>query len=262
MTAVAIQALNSSDSLIEVTRLKILQQNQPGPPYFYDYYSSGTTTMFYFLMRGSLTPNLNSPQSYINPQIVDWPLDENGDYINSAVNALLNHNIDHIIDQLQPEDSTRIFFGCGSADESLYLGHIAFMSTLDSLGLPYEFYDHNGGYIMPTGFKERALIFIDSILMNPHTNTGLNGISAQDEFHCLIYPNPTSKFVNISLYSKKSENVVLSVRDINGKEKKHIPIGKISNIIHEIDCTDLSPGIYFVTVKTNLRVQTMKLIIE
>jgi S-formylglutathione hydrolase FrmB len=40
-------------------------------------------------------------------------------------------------------------------------------SKLDNLGLPYEFYDHDGDHSMPVGFMERGLMFLDSILASP-----------------------------------------------------------------------------------------------
>jgi S-formylglutathione hydrolase FrmB len=171
LAAAASQVLNLTEAVLDSTRLHVLQQNQPGPPFFYDYYNSGSvsTTQFMFLVFGAFAPNLNTPQTYINPPIVEFPLDENGDYIDTIVMKAKNNSIDHLIHQLYPEDSVGIFFGCGSGDASIYPCHIAFMDSLEMLGLPYEFYDHTGGHIMPAGFKERGLIFMDSLLSPPGT---------------------------------------------------------------------------------------------
>jgi hypothetical protein len=68
---------------------------------------------------------------------------------------------------VEPSDSLGILFGCGAADLSYIENHLAFKDSLDMLDLPYEYYSHNGGHIMPAGFKQRALIFIDSLLMSP-----------------------------------------------------------------------------------------------
>ena len=167
LAAAASQILNLTEVVLDSTRLHILQQNQPGPPFFYDYDNSGSTTMFMFLVYAAFAPNLNTPQTYINPPIVEFPLDENGDYIDTILMKARNNSIDHLIHQLYPEDSVGIFFGCGSADASIYPCHIAFKDSLELLGLPYEFYDHNGGHMIPGGFKERALIFMDSLLSPP-----------------------------------------------------------------------------------------------
>jgi len=171
LAAAASQILNLTEVVLDSTRLHVLQQNQPGPPFFYDYDNSGSasTTMFMFLVFGAFAPNLNTPQTYINPPIVEFPLDENGDYIDTILMKAKINSIDHLMHQLYPEDSVGIFFGCGSGDESIYPCHIAFKDSLEMLGLPYEFYDHTGGHVMPAGFKERALIFMDSLLSPPET---------------------------------------------------------------------------------------------
>jgi hypothetical protein len=219
IAATAIQGLNINDSLEEVNRQDILEQNQPGPPYFYDYNSSGSTTMFYFLLGGAWTPNLNSPQTYIDPRIVNWPLDENGDFIDSTCNKLKDNLIDRFIDQLLPEDSTGILFGCGKADEKIYPGHIAFKSTLDSLGLDYEFYDHDGGHFMPLGFKKRALVFIDSLLMPPVAHFGIGGPVTDKELAVLeTYPNPTSGIVNCQFSTVNVQHTTIKLYNLQGRE--------------------------------------------
>ena len=198
LAATAAPYLNLTDSCLSYTRTKIIQQNQPGPPYFYDYYSSGSTTMGVFLFSGAFTPNYNTPQTYINPAIVEFGLDENGNYIDTIMNKGKVNSISHLIHQLSPADSVGILVGCGTADISAIEPHRAFIDTLDMLGLPYEYYEHSGGHIMPPEFKQMALIFIDSLLMPPllpSTNCLPEGItfSTQEEidnFH-INHPNCT-----------------------------------------------------------------------
>jgi S-formylglutathione hydrolase FrmB len=167
LAATAAPFLNLTDSTFSWSRTKILQQCvQTEPPYFYDY-NNGSTTMGMFLFCGAFCPNLNTPQTYINPAIVEFALNENGNYIDTIVNKLKANSIDHLIHLVEPSDSLGILFGCGAADFSYIENHLAFKDSLDMLDLPYEYYSHNGGHIMPAGFKQRALIFIDSLLMSP-----------------------------------------------------------------------------------------------
>jgi hypothetical protein len=201
---------------LDSTRLHVLQQNQPGPPFFYDYYNSGSvsTTQFMFLVFGAFAPNLNTPQTYINPPIVEFPLDENGDYIDTIVMKAKNQSIDHLIHQLYPEDSVGIFFGCGSGDASIYPCHIAFMDSLEMLGLPYEFYDHTGGHIMPAGFKQRGLIFIDSLLSPPGTppisclpNGIAFGTQEQIDNFQINHPNCTEIEGDVTIFGNNITNL-------------------------------------------------------
>jgi S-formylglutathione hydrolase len=148
-----------------LTRLH--KENQPGPPYFYDYEKSGSVTKLYLKWSAAYSPKLNSPQEYINPQIVEFPFDENGLPIDSIQKKWRRHNIMNLIEQLSPADSIGIFFGSGSKDYlRIYPMNVRFKSVLESPGLPYEFYDHDGGHGMPVGFMEQAFIFLDSLMVS------------------------------------------------------------------------------------------------
>ena len=161
--------VDSFDSIfMETIHSNVLKENQPGPPYFYDYESSGLWTQVSFAGAGAHTPNLNSPQKYINPPFVEFPYDENGLSIDSIMPKFRNNNISDLIQQLTPADSVGILYGCGSQDFAMYYPmNVNFKSTLENLGLPFEFYDHDGGHSMPAGFMERALIFLDSLMVSP-----------------------------------------------------------------------------------------------
>lgn len=153
---------------METFNANVLKENQPGPPYFYDFEKTGFWTRMGFVASAAYAPNINSPQKYINPKIVEFPYDENGLPIDSIEQKYRKNNISDLIQQLIPADSVGIFYGCGSQDHYLfYPMNIRLKSVLESLGLPYEFYDHDGGHGMPAGFKERALVFLDSLMLSP-----------------------------------------------------------------------------------------------
>ena len=161
--------VDSFDSIfMETIHSNVLKENQPGPPYFYDYENSGFWTQISFVGSGAVAPNLNSPQKFINPRIVEFPYDENGLPIDSLIPKYRNSNISDFIQQLTPADSVGILYGCGSQDFAMfYQMNVNLKSTLENLGLPFEFYDHDGGHSMPVGFMERALIFLDSLMVSP-----------------------------------------------------------------------------------------------
>lgn len=86
LAAHATVPINMSDPYyMNESRQMILQENQPGPPYFYDYDSSGIYTQGAFGLCGAFTPTVNSPQTYINPPIVEFFLDETGTYIDTVL---------------------------------------------------------------------------------------------------------------------------------------------------------------------------------
>jgi hypothetical protein len=55
----------------------LMQENQPGPPFYYDFYNTGMVTQTMFLFGGAFSPHPGSPQNYINPQNVEFLADEN-----------------------------------------------------------------------------------------------------------------------------------------------------------------------------------------
>ncbi|MBW6492895.1 MAG: hypothetical protein K0B15_17055, partial [Lentimicrobium sp.] len=133
-------------------RQMILQANQ-GPPYFYNYATGGMYTQIYFLYYGAFAPNYNTPQTYINPAILEFPLDENGNYIDTILAKVIPHDIASLINQLTPESSPGIYFGCGTNDPFfLYPGNMDVKDSLDLYGIPYTFYSHGGGHTMPAEF--------------------------------------------------------------------------------------------------------------
>jgi enterochelin esterase-like enzyme len=153
---------------METVHTNVLKENQPGPPYFYDYENTGLWTRLAFLGWGAWAPNFNSPQKYINPPIVNFPYDENGLPVDTLIPIARKNNTIYLIQQLSPADSVGIFFGCGSHDRYMfYPMNITLKSILDNLGLPYEFYDHDGDHGMPRGFMEQGLIFLDSLMLKP-----------------------------------------------------------------------------------------------
>jgi len=153
---------------METIHTNVLKENQPGPPYFYDYDNGGIWTQITFLGWGAWAPNFNSPQKYINPPLVEFHIDENGLLIDTIMQKAKKNNISDLIQQLTPADSVGILYGCGIRDFAMYYPmNVNFKSTLEKLGLPYEFYDHEGGHSMPVGFMERGLVFLDSLMLKP-----------------------------------------------------------------------------------------------
>ncbi|MEJ2595061.1 MAG: T9SS type A sorting domain-containing protein [bacterium] len=152
------------DLAIDHISNELKSENSPGPPYFYDF-DNGLFTQFIFAMSGAFSPNENAPQDYINPQIVEFPLDDQGNAIDSIYQKFIDYDPVGYIGTLVPADSVAILFGAGRND-NLYLfeSNYAMRDTLDNYGLTYEYFDHNGTHGMPDAFKERALIFLDSIM--------------------------------------------------------------------------------------------------
>lgn len=264
LAAHAAPVTNDSNLYLEPCRQAILDEHPGGPPYYYDFSTDGVFTQISILFSGAFTPNLNSPQTYINPPIVDYPLDESGQFIDSTQQAWLEFAISHLLPQLSPEDSTGIFFGCGSSDPLLcYPPMIALKDTLEMLGLPYEFYDHSGGHVMPYGFKVRALTFLDSLLMPPDFNTSVP-VNPEEKkvLSITIYPNPAYEIVHIGYEIENPSHIELKVFNAVGEMVAVLQDGYLPKGKHRLDwnAAGLPSGLYFCKVIAGKESANLKLI--
>ena len=145
-----------------------LKSENPGPPYTFNYSSGGNFTKMIFLGSGAWSPDLNSPQDYVTPQVVEYPFDQQCDVIDTVFEKWYPGQVTTLVQSLTPSDSLGILFGCGSSDELyFYQPNLALKDTLDSLGLNYEFISYSGGHSMPAAFKNESLLFLDSLMLSP-----------------------------------------------------------------------------------------------
>jgi photosystem II stability/assembly factor-like uncharacterized protein len=94
-----------------------------------------------------------------------------------------------------------------------------------------------------------------------------NGIVNVEEIYqpnnsMTIYPNPTKESITIFFEFENETNIHISVNDINGKEIKSFSIGPKKAGNYSIDCGDFIPGIYLVSLKSEIGILSEKLIIE
>lgn len=91
----------------------------------------------------------------------------------------------------------------------------------------------------------------------------LNGVtdntaSVNDFFtkNISIYPNPTSDVFNLASTTSTIENITLT--DLNGRTVKNINVNSLSST--EVNISDLTAGMYFVTVQTDLGIGSAKVV--
>lgn len=145
-----------------------IKSENAGPPYAYNYSSTGNFTKMIFLGAGVWSPNLNAPQDYVTPQVVEYPFDQQCNLIDTIFNKWYEHQVTSLVHNISSADSIGILFGCGSNDELYFdIPNNALQDTLEAINLDYEFYSHSGGHVLPTGFKNRALEFLDSLMLAP-----------------------------------------------------------------------------------------------
>ena len=159
------------DVIIEDLRQEVENENT-GPPYFYDYDSApGHFTKVIFLGAGAFSPNLNTPQTYVDPRVVEFPFDDSCHLIDTVFSKWMVQELSNRVRSLTTQDSVGILFGDGTNDAlHFYPGNLAFRDTLNKIGIPYKFYSHNGGHSMPEAFQDLSLEFLDSLMLPPVLN--------------------------------------------------------------------------------------------
>ena len=237
---------------------QMLMFENSGPPYFYDFYgfnndlpfgAAGFFTRSLFLAASGFSPDPNSQQNYINPQIVQFPYNQYAQIIDSIYDKWMDYNITSMVNTLTPADSVGFLVGCGLYDETLaYLPNLSLSNALNTQGIAHELYVHKAGHVMPDSYFTHAVIFLDSLLMDPDfpTENTLNFSETQIR----IFPNPAAGHAFLEFNNPSSGNIKVSVFDLKGAliEQNHhgrLPMGYQSIAL---EVKHLDPGIYLVNI--------------
>ena len=253
----------SKELWLDAGRQQVIDENQPGPPFSYDYSTGGLFTRGTFLMSGAFSPNALTPQGYISPAAVEYLWDENADYIDSIYAKWLPFDLSEKVKQLTPADSVGIYFGCGTNDGFLlYPLNEAMCDTLDACGLPYEFYSHTGDHTMPPGFKQGSLIFLDSLLMPSGPMTGIPAGGPSPGFEFTISPNPVAGVARVRLNANWNKPVKIALFNTTGTCLRNWDLyeGGAGKREWLLNLSGYPAGIYFCRVEMNDRHATKKII--
>jgi hypothetical protein len=79
----------------------------------------------------------------------------------------------------------------------------------------------------------------------------------ENSFGLNVYPNPANEVINVSL--SKSTNATISVVDVAGKVVK---TSSINGLTSSINASDLTNGVYYVTITDGTSVATEKVVIK
>jgi S-formylglutathione hydrolase FrmB len=254
--------INHNVSLDNITANMLLENS--GPPYSYAYATGGSFTQMMFLLGGAVAPYPDNPQTYIDPDIVEYAFDDNCNLIDTIWQKIEAEDVLPMLHNTTPGDSVGILFGCGTNDDwGFYDANLALTDTLAQMGLPYEFFSHDGGHSMPQEFLERAIRFLDSLLLSPTPAVNIPLTETGHEIAGLeIFPNPVKTYASISYTLLHSAGVKMSVINYLGQEVKACfnefkPAG---NHQYKIDITDLPGGIYFLCLEAEVDMLTSKFI--
>ncbi|MCP4580141.1 MAG: T9SS type A sorting domain-containing protein [candidate division Zixibacteria bacterium] len=216
-------------------------ENGGSPPFNYSPFA-GTFTLLTFTAAGAFSPNLDNP-----PFFVDFPLDTNGNMIDSVVNRWFEHNPANLASSLPQESDLSIYFDCGTWDHlEFYPMNTAFADTLDNLGIAYEFQSFGGDHYDPARLPI-GLMFLDSI-MHSTTEIADNESDLPESFILSQnYPNPFNANTTISYNLPTSSEVTLEIYDILGRKVRTLQNGIQAAGSHSLiwNADSFSSGTYF-----------------
>jgi uncharacterized repeat protein (TIGR01451 family) len=126
------------------------------------------------------------------------------------------------------------------------------------------------GLPVGTTFKNRAAIYFDynaPVITNTTLNTlgstlATSNVPSAPQASFSVYPNPAARSFSAIINSTEAGSATLSISDVTGKTliTKTVEMQKGYQSVSN-DVTDLTPGIYFVTLLQNGQAQTQKLVI-
>ena len=110
-------------------------------------------------------------------------------------------------------------------------------------------------YVVYSSTNVEGCTDIDSTMITVVVCAGIKGESNGSGI--VVYPNPTSGMVTITLGSM-SKSVEVTVMELNGKLVKSEKYSNSNNV--RMDISDLSTGMYFITVKADNQLKQVKIV--
>ena len=105
-------------------------------------------------------------------------------------------------------------------------------------------------------------LYIDNINLFPGSMTSISGSELDDNIS--VYPNPTNGLTNLTIEGQSGLDYQITVNSTLGQQVGNIYQGQLVDGTNnfEFDTENLSKGIYLITIKTEDRIKTIKLIKE
>lgn len=210
---------------------------EPEPPYTYDW-GNGFYTNAEFMYAGAYSPNLSAPDS------VDFPLDSNGELVESVYALWELHNPAHMV-KLDPPSGLMIglTWGLNDGQAGLVECNYTFADTLASLALPYAVYTDDAGHAIP--HKRMA-----NMLLIAMGDTGIEGGLVSPPLAALRppCPSPFSCTTTVAFELPQAGSARLDVFDLSGRLMETLVEGELAAGEHSVvfDGSGLASGVYLV----------------
>lgn len=191
--------------------------------------------------RTSFTPN--SLEFYLRSAIITYR-DELGDWYYDAIN--LSDSYQHSSDEVYPVTAY-----CKGKDGAFWM----YYSADDQFGLLLDFTEGDDAQSTAT---ENSIWAVKVQLDTDGVNEAINPMTA-----ARVYPNPANGILNVEVNASTSSDATVSVFNIMGQKVVEQNTSLYTGInTATINTSELSSGVYFVTVKANNYERTMKFVVK
>lgn len=240
---------------------------------------NGTGTNGYLIFDVTQNATLNSVKVYTDtPGNRTFELRDNlgAVILSQVVNVAIDTTVINLGFALTP--GTGYQLGTNSADNNTAFGFNSpqLMRSSTGVGFPYNI---AGGAVSITsssaGANNYYYAYDWNVTLDPTdvcissrtpatiTVTAGSGIEANDNFNVLVYPNPTSNFVNVEFTSPESGEAMLSVFDMLGKKVYDTNLGVVNgNVIKTISTSTYAKGVYNVKLTINNKEYNTRVIVK
>jgi PKD repeat protein len=127
---------------------------------------------------------------------------------------------------------------------------------------PDHIYDWPGGTftVTLTVFNECDTV-TKTIEVTVNREVGINSMNSQESFN--VYPNPNNGQFNLEINSQKSSVFTYTITDLSGKQIVSSNIGVVNGKhVELISLNNVSPGFYFVKVKSENAENVIKISVQ
>jgi enterochelin esterase-like enzyme len=235
----------------------ILNENGGSPPYEYAPYA-GVFSLLTFTAAGAFSPDIENL-----PYMVDFPLDSQGDVVDSVFDRWLEHNPANMVSSLPPDHDLSIYFDCGTYDHlEFYPMNTAFAETLDNHAIEYQFQVFSGDHYH-AGRLPIALAYLDSV-MNAFTEIAQNEVDLPARVSLYQnYPNPFNGVTQLRYVITELSYVSIDIYDVLGREVDRLFEGEQipGEYIVNWDAARFPSGIYFARLKASGSSKSAKMLL-
>lgn len=142
----------------------------------------------------------------------------------------------------------QVVFSATAADMATYAEYTQVSVNISA------FANGAGHFLKAQGFQTTATVFnalLDDWSMTVNGNTVDLGEFEKSEISLSVYPNPTTDVVNVQFGEQVTGAGLITIHSLTGELVLSKTLNEVSNRIFSYDTTDLSKGMYLMTVQAD-----------